>query len=333
MSYNNFHSSNGLGVPGSGFASRRGNGPNIKRLSFEPTKQTGPLDSGAPTPRTSRSHLLAGLRTAPKSARSSDFPSTAPPTTLQHPTGLGGNAYIDNDTYGGPKTSTFAAQNAYNQMNRHMYSVPEQILAPPEILIDEHGQDQMDPNLYAHLVATNLYLADQQQRPAAATPQRASCGPAIPGYEPGNGPGSTVCYPTCHTSKHVPAAPGQEQHAADHQPSAWCSAWGVLVLQSDHRTAELLHGQQCTAVPVHEPAGCTAVVQLLATTAARHTAIPGLPASSVGCALLFQERQPPEEGSIPTTGPRSTSTTFRKCIPSWASQDELYGSRVRQRNS
>lgn len=164
MSYNNFHSSNGLGVPGSGFASRRGNGPNIKRLSFEPTKQTGPLDSGAPTPRTSRSHLLAGLRTAPKSARSSDFPSTAPPTTLQHPTGLGGNAYLDNDTYGGPKTSTFAAQNAYNQMNRQMYSVPEQILAPPEILIDEQSQEQMDPNLYAQLVATNLYLAEQQQR-------------------------------------------------------------------------------------------------------------------------------------------------------------------------
>jgi hypothetical protein len=164
MSYNNFHSSNGLGVPGSGFASRRGNGPNIKRLSFEPTKQTGSLDSGAPTPRTSRSHLLAGLRTAPKSARSGDFPSTAPPTTLQHPIGPGGNIYLDNDTYGGPKTSNFAAQNVFGQMHRPMYSVPEQILAPPEILIDEHSQEQMDPNLYAQLVATNLYLAEQQQR-------------------------------------------------------------------------------------------------------------------------------------------------------------------------
>lgn len=163
MSYNNFHSSNGLGVPGSGFASRRGNGPNIKRLSFEPTKQAGSLDNGAPTPRTSRSHLLAGLRTAPKSARSSEFPLTAPPTTLQHPTGPGGNSYLDNDNYG-PKTSNFSGQNAYGQMSRQMYSVPEQILAPPEILIDEHGHEQMDPNLYAQLVATNLYLAEQQQR-------------------------------------------------------------------------------------------------------------------------------------------------------------------------
>jgi hypothetical protein len=45
-----------------------------------------------------------------------------------------------------------------------MYSLPEQILAPPEIHIDEHGQEQMDPNLYAQLVATNMYLAEQQQR-------------------------------------------------------------------------------------------------------------------------------------------------------------------------
>jgi hypothetical protein len=164
MSYNNFPSSNGLGLPSSGFASRRANGTNIKRLSFEPTKPSDPLDNGAPTPRTSRSHLLAGLRTAPKSATSSAFPSTAPPTTLQHPNGLGQSIYADRETYGGPKTSSYLAPNNFGQMNRQMYSVPEQILAPPEILIDEHGQEQMDPNLYAQLVATNMYLAEQQQR-------------------------------------------------------------------------------------------------------------------------------------------------------------------------
>lgn len=167
MSYNNFPSSNGLGMPGSGFASRRANGTNIKRLSFEP-KQTSPVDNGAPTPRTSRSHLLAGLRTAPKSATSSTFPSTAPPTQLQHNTGLGGSMYADNkESYGGPKTSAYSGQqNSYNQMNgnRQMYSVPEQILAPPEILVDDQAEEQMDPNLYAQLVATNMYLAEQQQR-------------------------------------------------------------------------------------------------------------------------------------------------------------------------
>ncbi len=166
MSYNNFPSSNGLGLPGSGFASRRANAPNLKRLNFEPTKQSDVHDNGAPTPRTSRSHLLAGLRTAPKSATSSTFPSTAPPTQLQHNTGLAGSMYADKETYGGPKTSLYSnQQGGYNQTNnRQMYSVPEQPLAPPEIFVDEHGQEQMDPNLYAQLVATNMYLAEQQQR-------------------------------------------------------------------------------------------------------------------------------------------------------------------------
>ena len=168
MSYSSFPSSNGLGMPGSGFASRRANGTNIKRLSFEPTKPSDPKDNGAPTPRTSRSHLLAGLRTAPKSATSSTFPSTAPPTQLQHNTGgLSTSMYASKESYGGPKTSNFSnQQNGYDQMNgsRQIYSVPEQVLAPPEILVDEHGQEQMDPNLYAQLVATNMYLAEQQQR-------------------------------------------------------------------------------------------------------------------------------------------------------------------------
>ena len=169
MSYNNFPSSNGLGMPGSGFASRRANGMNVKRLSFEPTKPSDPQDNGAPTPRTSRSHLLAGLRTAPKSATSSTFPSTAPPTQLRHSNGgLGASIYAEKDSYGGPKTSGYNVQqqNGYPAQanNRQMYSVPEQVLAPPEIHVDEHGQEQMDPNLYAQLVATNMYLAEQQQR-------------------------------------------------------------------------------------------------------------------------------------------------------------------------
>jgi hypothetical protein len=75
--------------------------------------------------------------------------------------------YAEKDSYGGPRTSNnFGQQNGYQRMNenRQMYSVPEQVLAPPEILVDEHGQEQMDPNLYAQLVATNMYLAEQQQR-------------------------------------------------------------------------------------------------------------------------------------------------------------------------
>lgn len=165
MSYNSYATKNGLGMPVTGFAARRAaNGSNIKRLSFEPTAKTlDSQDNGAPTPRTSRSHLLAGLRTAPKSATSSNFPSTAPPTQVQHSTGnngLNSSRYADN----GPKTSGYASYNqGVYQMNQHIYSQPEQILAPPEIHIDD-GQDGMDPNYYAHLVTQNLYLAEQQQR-------------------------------------------------------------------------------------------------------------------------------------------------------------------------
>ncbi|EKD12876.1 uncharacterized protein L3040_007033 [Drepanopeziza brunnea f. sp. 'multigermtubi'] len=168
MSYNSFPSSNALGMPGSGFASRRANGNNIKRLSFEPSKPSDSQDNGAPTPRTSRSHLLAGLRTAPKSATSSTFPSTAPPTQLQHNTGIAGGIFAEKESYAVPNTGNSLGQrNGFGQMkqtNEQMYPVPEQILAPPEILVDAHEQEQMDPNLYAQLVATNMYLAEQQQR-------------------------------------------------------------------------------------------------------------------------------------------------------------------------
>ncbi|KAI9643886.1 hypothetical protein NHQ30_007237 [Ciborinia camelliae] len=164
MSYNNFPNNNGLGMPVTGFAARRAaNGTNMKRLSFEPTTKTiNSQDNGAPTPRTSRSHLLAGLRTAPKSTTSANFPSTAPPTQVQHNTGnngLNSSRFADN----GPKTSGYAPFNQGNQqMNRlQMYSAPEQILAPPEIHIDD--VHSTDPSYYQHLVAANLYLHDQQK--------------------------------------------------------------------------------------------------------------------------------------------------------------------------
>lgn len=173
MSYN-FPSSNGLGVPGSGFASR-GKGMNIKRLSFDTTAASKPVDNGAPTPRTSRSHLLAGLRTAPKSAIGATFPPSAPATQVQHTrAGLENSIYADhNISHGGAKTSTASSFSAashhtsYSGLadeNHQIYSLPEQVLAPPEIHIDELGQEQMDPNLYNQLVATNAYLAEQQQR-------------------------------------------------------------------------------------------------------------------------------------------------------------------------
>jgi hypothetical protein len=175
MSHNSFTSTtNGLGVPSSGLASRRG-GQSIKPLSFDAIKSpTDAQDNGAPTPRTSRSHLLAGLRTAPKSATAATFPpsptSSMPASRQMLGRGVSSNTYGGQENaYAGPKTSMpriSTHQQTYNpaMTNVGQQYTPDQILAPPEIHLDEQVQEQMDPSLYAQLVATNMYLAQQQQR-------------------------------------------------------------------------------------------------------------------------------------------------------------------------
>ncbi|KAI1347014.1 hypothetical protein F5Y01DRAFT_258762 [Xylaria sp. FL0043] len=175
MSRNDFTSTTGLGMPTGGLASRRG-GQNIKPLSFDAIKSSVDVqDNGVPTPRTSRGHLLAGLRTAPKSATATTFANAG-----MSPHGYGKNNGMAENPYGGsnhmynaPKTSlprmaSQQQQGAYNMTGMsgmgHQQYTPEQILAPPEFHLDEQVQDQMDPNLYAQLVTANLYLAQQQQR-------------------------------------------------------------------------------------------------------------------------------------------------------------------------
>ncbi|KAK7425206.1 hypothetical protein QQX98_000121 [Neonectria punicea] len=168
MSSNSFAPS-GLAMPSGGLAARRG-GQNVKPLSFETINQSKDKDPGLPTPRTSRSHLLAGLRTAPKSATVGSFGPQSPTTTAPSQfarNSMAGNAYgMGQDNYNGPKTAFpqyGGQQNNYNSMVNQQYTV-DQVLAPPELPIDEQAQEHMDPNLYAQLVATNMYLAQQQQR-------------------------------------------------------------------------------------------------------------------------------------------------------------------------
>ncbi|CAK7212604.1 hypothetical protein SCUCBS95973_001520 [Sporothrix curviconia] len=179
----------GLGMPMSGLASRRG-GQSIKPLSIDSIKPGNENDNGLVTPRTSRSHLLAGLRTAPKSATAASFPLQSPTTTgpvnQQARNGAAGGLYGAGNSldqgYTGPKTSLprFAQSQTYNanhnSNNGHnaaaavattaygqTHYTPEEILAPPEIQID--GRDSTTPDAdYAELVATNMYLAAQQQR-------------------------------------------------------------------------------------------------------------------------------------------------------------------------
>ena len=176
LTYNHHNSfANGLGVPGSGFASR-GKGTHIKRLSVAPPSNISTIDETQqanlnPAPRTSRSHLLAGLRTAPKSPT---FPTSAPPTQVQQHFGLEQSRYAnkENNHYGHnvPQTAIGgnfpkSQQSRYHMNgNLHMYPGAQPILAPPAVQLGDHDDSNMDPDLYAELVATNQYLAQQQMR-------------------------------------------------------------------------------------------------------------------------------------------------------------------------
>jgi hypothetical protein len=176
MSHSSFNSANGMP---SGLASRRG-GQNLKPLSFDALKSpTDVKDNGAPTPRTSRSHLLAGLRTAPKSATAATFPNLPASPTTAGPRASNRNSMgpgMLDSMMNGPRTSipqysrTQQQQRAYNQpMPQAMGYAPaqftaEQILAPPQIHMDEHGQENLDPSVHAQLMMANAYLTDQQQR-------------------------------------------------------------------------------------------------------------------------------------------------------------------------
>ncbi|KAL8281719.1 hypothetical protein RB597_009430 [Gaeumannomyces tritici] len=203
--------------PAGGLASRRGGG-GVAPLSFDALKS--PVEPSAPTPRTTaRAHLLAGLRTAPKSATAASFAAsgtvTGVPTQARNRNSMAAS-YGHDSILNGPRTSiptgfalqqqqqqAFAgyAQQAQQQaqqkaqaqaqqqaqaqaqaqaiqqqqaqaqaiqqqqarLQQQLYTA-DQILAPPEIHIEEQSPENMDPAVYANLVNTNMYLAQQQQR-------------------------------------------------------------------------------------------------------------------------------------------------------------------------
>ncbi|KAL8966021.1 MAG: hypothetical protein Q9183_003563 [Haloplaca sp. 2 TL-2023] len=166
--HNNNAFSNGLGVPTSGFASR-GKGSNIKRLSVAPPTKISTIDEmqqsdPAPTPRTSRSHLLQGLRTAPKTATVPTFAHSS--HLQQQPNGQNAHMSGTNSLYaqGVPHTAVGGSFPRSQQdrfamnSNSQMYSRPEQVLAPPTLRV---GPDH-DPEYYAELLATNQQLAQQR---------------------------------------------------------------------------------------------------------------------------------------------------------------------------
>lgn len=171
MTFNDFQS-NGIGLPTAGYASR-GKGASLKRLSLATTPKIASIaeNGEVQTPRTSRSHLLAGLRTAPKTPTSAQPPASAPYGQNQHNLGANQGRFArqsygnNNMNQGVPQTAVGAGfggavRNVYGQQNM-MYNAPEQILAPPSVQYDD---SDLDPNIAAQLLATEIYLAQRQQQ-------------------------------------------------------------------------------------------------------------------------------------------------------------------------
>jgi hypothetical protein len=170
MTYNNsFQPSNGLGVPGAGFATR-GKATGLKRLSVAAPPKLGSLNEdhvdNAPTPpRTSRSYLLAGLRTAPKTPSA----ASSAPYNQQSFSGMNNSRYgnqqhnglgNNNNNNNAPYTaigSNFPAQYGVSA-GQQVYTLPEQVLAPPPV---EIGGDH-DPEILAELYAAKEMLATRQ---------------------------------------------------------------------------------------------------------------------------------------------------------------------------
>ncbi|KAF2220873.1 hypothetical protein BDZ85DRAFT_21129 [Elsinoe ampelina] len=163
MSYNNQFNAGGF-TPSNGFAARN-KGGNPKRLSVALPPKVDSISenqTGAPTPRTtSRSHLLAGLRTAPKNNAT---PASAPYTQTRHQmqgNNQWANAGYDSYQQGVPQTAAGYGMNQYAmQAGQQTYALPEQVLAPPSMFEDA---EEMDPNVLEQLQLTGLYLAQRQQ--------------------------------------------------------------------------------------------------------------------------------------------------------------------------
>jgi hypothetical protein len=168
MTYNNFQSQGGFGGPTASFGSR-GKGAQLKRLSVaSPPKVASIAEDSVATPRTSRSHLLAGLRTAPKTPTSAQPPASAPYSQRQHNVGANNTSRLpgqfNGTNRGVPQTaigSGFSGVNQFSQQQQQQPDYYNQVLAPPSFEFDD---GEMDPNVAAQLLATEMYLAQRQQQ-------------------------------------------------------------------------------------------------------------------------------------------------------------------------
>lgn len=174
MTYNNTNGnvfpSHGLGAPGAGFGGARGSRLNTKRLSVALPPRVAPINEipvDNPTPRTSRSHLLAGLRTQP---RTPAVPASAPYHQTHHSmSGLSGSRWAGQNGANGygqavPQTANAAGFDSSQYVmhaGRQTYSLPEQVLAPPSVY---DQMDDVDPSVLQQMQMHSLYLAQRQQQ-------------------------------------------------------------------------------------------------------------------------------------------------------------------------
>jgi hypothetical protein len=157
-----------MGVPTPGLGQRRAT-QRITPLPLGELRPSADVDAGAPTPRTSRSHLLAGLRTAPRTSTATNFPaSPTVPTHGQHQAAFGraGAGAGADGYYNAPRTAhPFSGGGSLQQqaaMAGYTTAQPlqqqQQQQQPPEIRIQDGQDHQMDT---AHMA---ILLAQQQQQ-------------------------------------------------------------------------------------------------------------------------------------------------------------------------
>ncbi|KAL9060627.1 MAG: hypothetical protein Q9162_000578 [Coniocarpon cinnabarinum] len=158
-SFNNL-SPNNFGVPNS--FSSRGKGTHIKRLSVAPPNMNSINENEVdhtPAPRTSRAHMLSGLRTAPKV--NTGTTSASAPYTQTH---FGNEALHAQNVQ--PAYGTNFAGYGHNSYGGQM---PQQVLSPDQVLapsfhMGTRDLSHMDQQTYNQYILTNMYLAQRQQQ-------------------------------------------------------------------------------------------------------------------------------------------------------------------------
>jgi len=150
MTYNSFQNSS------ASFGSR-GKGSHLRNISVPLSNVDAPSSQPVPTPRTARSALLAGLRTAPKT------PTVPTPTIAEHG--------YDNSRYSGITVPTNGYnQSGLNHQNQQRLPTPPSSSSPAIQLNNEDVDDDYDQESYQMqvMMAQNAYLAHVQQQLAAA---------------------------------------------------------------------------------------------------------------------------------------------------------------------